>query len=97
MHRLRWGGSVETNSRGGIMETDPFFKRIPAREMRAVMMVMMTATGLQLAYGPNSLAQQSLNDPSFQPGIGGLDHFGGLAAGLALGAFFTSSVGRRRA
>jgi len=52
------------------METDPFFKRIPAREMRAVMMVMMTATGLQLAYGPNSLAQQSLNDPSFQPGIG---------------------------
>ena len=34
---------------------------------------------------------------SFQPGIGGLDHFGGLAAGLALGAFFTSSVGRRRA
>jgi membrane associated rhomboid family serine protease len=34
---------------------------------------------------------------SFQPGIGGLDHFGGLATGLLLGALFTGSVGRRRA
>jgi len=33
---------------------------------------------------------------SLQPGIGALAHFGGLGAGLILGAIFTSSVGRRR-
>ena len=33
---------------------------------------------------------------SLQPGIGGLDHFGGLGAGLVLGALFTANVGRRR-
>ncbi len=34
---------------------------------------------------------------SFQPNIATFGHFGGLAAGLALGALFTASAGRRRA
>jgi membrane associated rhomboid family serine protease len=34
---------------------------------------------------------------SLQPGIGALAHFGGLGAGLILGALFTTTAGRRRA